>query len=206
MSALLPAELAWYVTGRFYGAKDGALADYGYFLHLAGIEADLFDGPPGEASAHFTFAAVPFRARGVTNGALNLALDPVGDFSLYLQRRPAGTFDDPASFARGECIATFRRTSMVVGTTVDAPSSPTPTPAPAQPLIALNVFSARLVRSAPFEFAGKHHDLARTIGQGVTQFGTAADTPIEPPPRNYDLVIPFSGSAIALGASDTKPA
>jgi hypothetical protein len=28
MNALLPAELAWYVTGRFYRATDGSLADY----------------------------------------------------------------------------------------------------------------------------------------------------------------------------------
>jgi len=62
MSLLLPGELAWYVTGRFYARPDGSLADYGYFLHLAGIEASLFGGSPGEATAHFTFAAEPFTA------------------------------------------------------------------------------------------------------------------------------------------------
>ncbi|HEY0662046.1 MAG TPA: hypothetical protein VGD21_12090 [Lysobacter sp.] len=197
MTALHSAELAWYVTGRFYGAADGSLADYGYFLHLAGIESELFNGPPGEATAHFTFAAVPFQASGISNGALSLALDPVGDFSLYLQRTPAGTFDDPASFARGECIAIFRRTSMVAGTTVNAPTPTTSTP---MSLVASNVFSARLVHGVPFEFAGKQHDLAKTIGYGVTQFGTAATTPIDPPPQGYDVVMPFSGSAIALAA------
>jgi hypothetical protein len=198
MNALLPAELAWYVTGRFYRAADGSLADYGYFLHLAGIEAEagLFTGPPGETTAHFTFAANPFHARDIVNGSLNLALDATGDFSLYLQRTPAGNFADPASFARGERIATFRRTSVVVGTTVDAATA-----SPAQPLLASNVFSARLVRSEPFEFAGKHYDLAQILGHGVTQFGTAAPTPIVPPPSGYNLVIPFSGSAIALGGS-----
>ncbi len=35
--------------------------------------------------------------------------------------------------------------------------------------------------------------------QGVTQFGTAAATPIVSPPAGYDLVLPFTGSAIALG-------
>lgn len=69
MPALLPAELAWYVTGRFYAAANGGLlADYGYFLHLAGIDTALFDGPVGEGSAHFTFAAVPFEAGAVGNG------------------------------------------------------------------------------------------------------------------------------------------
>ncbi len=197
MSALMSSELAWYVTGRFYRATNGTLADYGYFLHLAGIdEGSLFAGPPGEATAHFTFAANPFGARSVTNGTLELALDAVGDFSLYLQRRPAGTFDQPASFAAGERIARFRRTSVVVGTTVDAAAGA----GPAQPLISSNVFSARLVESAPFEFAGRRYDLREMIGYGVTQLGTAAATPIAPPPAGYSAVVPFSGSAIALGS------
>ncbi|WP_148041007.1 hypothetical protein [Montanilutibacter psychrotolerans] len=194
MSALLPAELAWYVTGRFYRATDQSLADFGYFLHLAGIEANLFDGAPGETTAHFTFAATPFQAGGVSNGALDLALDPVGGFSVYLQREPAGNFADPSSFARGECIARFRRTSVVVGTTVNTGNT-----ASAAPLIASNVFSARLLESTPFEFGGRRHDLAVSLGEGVTQFGTAAATPVTPVPDGYVAVVPFSGSAIALG-------
>src|SRR5216117_1572417 len=120
MAALLPAELAWYATGRFYKACDGSLADYGYFLHLPFHGAPLFEGKRSETTAHFTFAARPFTAKSVENGGLSISIDPVGEFSLYLQRRPAGDFDDPASFAKGECIATFRRASMVVGTTVSA--------------------------------------------------------------------------------------
>ncbi|WP_026872787.1 hypothetical protein [Inquilinus limosus] len=195
MPALLPAELAWYVTGRFYQAEqDGPVADYGYFLHLPFLDVPLFDGKRSEATAHFTFAARPFQARGVGNGALQLGVDPVGEFSLYLQRRPAGTFDDPASFAQGECIATFRRTSLVVGTTVTAPDGTA-----AAALVGTNVFSARLVASTPFDFAGGRHDVAEHLGRGVTQFGTAAGAPIQPAPQGYALVVPFTGSAIALG-------
>ena len=191
MSVLLPAELAWYVTGRFYATPDGFVADYGYFLHLAGIDADLFDGPKGESTAHFTFAAQPFKPKGATNGALSLGLDPAGEFSIWLQRTPAGTFDDPSSFARGERIATLRRVSVVVGTTVNTGS-------PAAPLFASNVFSARIVDAVPFEFRGTRYDLRDVLGAGVTQFGTAAGTPIQPALLNYTAVLPFSGSAIAL--------
>lgn len=195
MTALLPAELAWYATGRFYCTDKNMLADYGYFLHLPFAGAPLFvDGKRGETTAHFTFAAQPFKANEVDNGGLKLGIDPAGEFSLYLQRRPAGTFDDPASFALGERIATFRRTSLVVGTTLAAKLG-----AKTESLIGTNVFSARLVASAAFEFAGRRHDLADCIGQGVTQFGTAAETPVEPAPLGYDLVLPFTGSAIALG-------
>lgn len=188
MPALLPAELAWYVTGRFYATQD-TVADCGYFLHLAGIDAELFSGPKSETTAHFTFAAKPFAPKGVTNGALSLGLDPVGEFSIYLQRTPAGNFDDPASFAQGERIATLRRVSVVVGTTVDSGTTP---------ILASNVFSARFVDTVPFEFAGARYHLRQLLGAGVTQFGTAAETPIAPALLNYVAVLPFSGSAIAL--------
>jgi len=204
MTTLLAAELAWYAIGRFYEAEDGTLADYGYFLHLPLPDVPLFDGAPGETTAHFTFAARPFKATGLQNGTLSLGLDPVGEFSLYVQRRPAGTFDDPASFATGECIATFRRTSLVVGTTVSLPVGFTAGPSTGTatvPLLGANVFSARLVASTPFGFAGGRHDLAHPLGQGITQFGTASETPVVPPPKGYKLVLPFTGSAIALGRS-----
>ncbi len=194
MTTLLPAELAWYATGRFYRANDGKLADYGYFLHLPMFNVPLFDGKRGETTAHFTFAATPFKAHDIDNGALSIAIDPIGEFSLYLQRRPAGNFNDPASFAQGERIATFRRTSLVVGTTIAATTGAT-----TEPLMGNNVFSARLIASTPFEFGGGRHDLAHHLGQGVTQFGAAAVTPVVPPPRGYNLVLPFTGSAIALG-------
>ena len=197
MTALLPAELAWYATGRFYQAEDDALADYGYFLHLPFVDVPLFDGERGETHAHFTFAAQPFKATYLQNGTLTLGLDPIGEFSLYLQRKPVSTFDDPSSFARGECIATFRRTGLVVGTTVGLSAGTTTVP-----LMGNNVFSARLIASTPFEFGGGRHDLALHLGHGITQFGTAAVTPIVPPPKGYTLVLPFTGSAIALGRTD----
>ena len=194
MAALLPAELAWYVTGRFYKTSDGSLADYGYFLHLPFLDVPLFEGKRGEASAHFTFAAKPFTSQPVENGGLSLGIDPVGEFSLYLQRRPAGNFDDPASFAQGERIATFRRASLVVGTTVSAPVGKQ-----TEALIGTNVFSAHLTASTPFEFGNARHDIAEHLSRGITQFGTSAETPILPPPTGYDLVLPFTGSAIAIG-------
>jgi hypothetical protein len=202
MTALLPAELAWYATGRFYQADDSTLADYGYFLHLPFPDVPLFDGERGETRAHFTFAARPFEATYLQNGTLSLGIDPIGEFSLYLQRTPAGTFDDPSSFALGECIATFRRTSLVVGTTVGLSIGTTvglSASTVTVPLMGSNVFSARLIASTPFEFGGGRHDLASHLSSGITQFGTASATPVVPPPKGYKLVQPFTGSAVALG-------
>lgn len=197
MPRLMPAELAWYATGRFYRAEDGTLADYGYFLHLPFADCPMFVGPRGDTTAHFTFAATPFHDHGVTNGSLSLAIDAEGRFSVYLQRRPAGDFGRPASFAEGECIATFRRTTLVVDTTL-ADGSPSPTGS-TTPLVIANLFSARLIDSRPFEFAGRVHDLAECIGAGITQSGIASTTPATPLPKGYTLVLPFTGSAVALG-------
>lgn len=194
MRALLPAETAWYVTGRFYQRTDQSLADYGYFLHLGGVDAPLFTGPPDAGTAHLTFAAEPFSARRLSNGSLSLALDPVGEFSVYLQRQPAGDFDHPQSFAQGECIARFRRASVVLGTTIAAGPG-----LKNQALLSNNVFTARLIESMPFDFAGQRLDFRQLLGAGVTQFGTAAAVAVTPPPAGYQLVVPFSGSAIALG-------
>lgn len=191
MEGILPGEVAWYVTGRFYAAADKTLRDAGYFLHLQGIDGGLFAGTPGEGTAHLTFLAEPFTAAPLRNGDLSLGLDARGDFSVYLHPHPSATFDDPASFAAGEEVARFRRVAVVTGATLGAGSADTP-------LLALNVFSARLVHSRPFRLAGRTYDLGRLMPHGITQWGTAAVTPAAALP-GYTSIIPFVGSAIAIG-------
>jgi hypothetical protein len=194
MQPILPGEVAWYVTGRFYAAaNNGPLLDAGYFLHLQGTEGDLFSGAPGEATAFLTFLADPFTATRVVNGDITLGMDAVGDFAVYLNREPgAATFDDPASFGAGEEVARFRRVAVVTGATVG-------TGAADVPLFALNVFSASLVSSREFELGGRRYDFGRLMPNGITQWGTAAVTAIGEPPAGYASVIPFVGSAIAIG-------
>ncbi|MGO1073299.1 hypothetical protein [Lysobacter sp. CA199] len=87
----------------------------------------------------------------------------------------------------------------MVGTTVSAQVGAAPVP-----VLGDNVFSTRLIDSRRFEFAGAHYDLAAILGRGVTQFGTSAALPVAFPahgthPPRYELVLPFTGSAIALG-------
>ena len=191
MERILPGEIAWYVTGRFYAAQDGSLFDAGYFLHLQGSEAELFSGAPGEGTAVLTFLAEPFTATQVANGALALGMDAVGDFAVYLNRTPAASFDDPASFGAGEEVARFRRVSVVTGVTVGIGSQD-------RPLFTQNVFSARLVSSHEFELDGRRYDFRRLMPHGVTQWGTAAATAAAELP-GYASVIPFVGFAIAIG-------
>jgi hypothetical protein len=192
MGELLSGEVAWYVTGRFYAsAEDGMLLDAGYFLHLQGVEGELFSGFPGEATAYLTFLADPFSAITVTNGDITLGMDAVGDFSVYLNREPGATFDDPATFGAGEEIARFRRLAVVTGATVGKGSRDLP-------LFSLNVFSARLISSREFELGGRRYDFGRLMPNGITQWGTAALTAIGDLP-GYKSVVPFVGSAITIG-------
>ncbi len=193
MEPVRAASVAWYVTGRFYAATDKTTQDLGYFLHLQGIAGELFQGPPSESTAYFTFRSAPFTARPVTNGDLSLGLDATGEFTLYLKRRPGASFDDLDSFSDGDPIARFRRVSTVMGTTLSAPNN-------GGGLLALNVFTASLIWSQEFEFRGVRYDLRRLLPHGITQWGTASAAPLSPVPRGFEKVSAFVGSAIALGA------
>jgi hypothetical protein len=187
MRATFPAEVAWYVTGRVYVDTAGAIRDVGYFLHLQGLHGPLFDGTPSESAAHFTFQSEPFQSTPVMNGDLSIGIDSVGEFSLYLNRVPPATFDDPGTFGAGERIATFRRVSIVAGLTVPN-------------VVIANVFSASLIWSTDFEYAGERQNVSELLPNGVTQWGTAGTTAIAPPSKHYSTVLPFVGSAIAMGA------
>ena len=184
--AILPGQVAWYVTGRFY-LDPPSIRDAGYFLHLQGVDGKLFaHDEVSEQNAHFTFLADPFVAKNYTNGALQFGIDPVGSFSVYYQREPQANFADPATFALGQCVATFRRASMVVGTTVGS-------------AVTVNTFSAKLISTSEFEFRGITYDLARLLPNGITQWGTASPQALMPD------VYPFVGSAIAIGSAPSPP-
>lgn len=171
-------EVVWYVTGRFYAQPDQKLLDVGYFLHLQGVRGSLFSGERSESTALFTFTAEPFEARTVDNGGLDLGIDLKGSFNVYRRELPGATFDDPKSFAVGQCIATFSRVSIVP--TVKAS-------------LLMNVFTAKLVSSRPFELEGVRYDFAELVGFGITQWGTAVPEAASAP------AVPFAGSAIRVG-------
>jgi hypothetical protein len=194
------ARVAWYATGRFYVSSGGMLQDAGYFLHLGGIRGGLFRELPGaaqaqaqaqaqnEATALFTFHAEPWCASSVDNGDLSLSLAPPGDFTLYYNEAAGADFGDPRTFARGVPIATFRRAEQVVTTTLSSGRTK---------LFGMNVFTADLVASRPFERGGVIYDLGVMLPGGVTQWGLAGEDPLPSPPPGVSAVVPFVGSAVA---------
>lgn len=186
------ARVAWYATGRFYVSSDGTLQDAGYFLHLGGIRGDLFRESPGmaksEVTALFTFHAEPWSASSVDNGDLSLSLAPPGNFTLYYNEAAGADFADPGSFARGVPIAIFQRAEQVVTTTLSSGRTK---------LFGMNVFTADLVESRPFEHDGATYDLGTMLPGGVTQWGLAGEDPLPSPPPGVSAVVPFVGSAVA---------
>ena len=187
-----PARVAWYVTGRFYEDAQSPLQDLGYFLHLAGISGSLFNGPIGEATALLTFRSAPFAAQTVTNGNISIGLDAVGDFSVYLNPKGGASFENPDSFSQGQRVAVLRRTSVVMGETLSSPVL-------GGLAIGMNVFTADLVESTPFELpGGERIDLRDLLPHGITQWGVASANPLATFPP-YQRIVAFTGSAIAAG-------
>ncbi|HEX2834344.1 MAG TPA: hypothetical protein VHW00_15145 [Thermoanaerobaculia bacterium] len=172
-------QVVWYVSGRFYVPNGStAIYDAGFFLHLPILGADLTN--------QFTFLAQPFTSKDFYNGDLKIGIDPVGEFSVFYQETPTATYDDPQSFGHGLRIATFRRVSIVAGVEIASVAQ-------------TNVFSSVLTSSTPFTYNDVLYDFAELLPHGVTQWGTASTNIITPPPDGYATVIPFVGSAIAVG-------
>lgn len=198
MAPVIPASVAWYVTGRFYlSSEDATLQDLGFFLHLEGLHGPLLEDPTGkvaEATALLTFRSTPFKSVSVDNGGLSLSVDPVGDFTVYLKEpgHARAHFDDPASFSEGRPIATFRRASLVVGGAFSGPASTGRS-------LSMNVFTARLVWSTAFELHGERYDLKDLLPHGITQWGESGPLALASPPPGFSKVVPFVGSAVAVG-------
>lgn len=187
MCEIVPGEVFWYAVGCFYEWADGSLQDVGYFVHLGGLPEPLFRGPPGPAGALFTFAAEPFRSINLPPNAradsFTASIDPPRRFSLYFNAEPAGDFEHPESFARGLAISTLERLTPVVGAATAESAS--------------NLFTARLVASTPFEFAGQRFDLRAMLGRGVTQMG-AAGAPFTPGAPGARSARSFVGTAVRI--------
>lgn len=181
--------MVWYAVGCFYAWRDGSTQDVGYFAELCDLAAP-FTGAPGPASAHFTFAAEPFRSTPLPpndpGDSFAASIDPPGRFTIYYQAEPMADFARPETFRRGLAIASFERVSPVVGgSTVYAAGVQ---------------FTAVLTRATPFEHRGLRFDLATPIGTGITQTGFAG-APFTPAARDATSARSFVGSAVRVAVT-----
>ncbi len=90
--------------------QDGQnVTHFGFLTHLLGLADDqLFANAEvrTEETARFTFVATSALDSRHDHGNLITTSAP-GEMTLYLNQAPQGDFDNPASFARGQAIATF---------------------------------------------------------------------------------------------------
>ena len=103
-------SLATNFVGRFYFSPT-TLQGFvvGYLPDIAGIAGPLFDGPPGEGTAYFTFRSNVFQFTQLpTNGDLQLFLLSPGAYAIYFNATPMGDWSDPDTFSSGQPIAQFK--------------------------------------------------------------------------------------------------
>ena len=102
------------VLGRVRLNSDFSVNLYGYFTYMEGIQTSIFNGPPSENTATFTFSAEPTNAALFKNGDLVHALEnPVNGqyttLSVYYNPAPSSRdLANPDDFKQGSLVAQFR--------------------------------------------------------------------------------------------------
>lgn len=167
-------SVVWHYVGRVslnFATGSGTVVAYLTHLNGVGTGAELFAGTPGVATAMFTvYAEIQFQALepngdpGLPSTVLPIYVKP-GDFAIHYNAGGGANWSTPASFARGQAVATLARNGeqfSIVGP------------------VGVNVATGDLQSTSPFVFQGRTFQLRRVIGGGgVTNVttGTAAPLP-----------------------------
>jgi hypothetical protein len=156
-------SLATNFVGRFYfdpNTFNGFVV--GYLPDIAGVAGPLFNGPPGEGTAYFTFRSNMFQFTQLpTNGDLQLFLLSAGAYAIYFNAQPIGDWSNPDSFSSGRPIAQFKRPEGLVLEFTDFGN---------------HVIGEDLVWTQPFAFNGHHYDFHSLAPGGLTLFNTLSTT------------------------------
>jgi hypothetical protein len=185
----LPAsEVVWQHVGRVYLNPNTGKALYvGYLVHIEGITSSLFNGPPGEATAYFTFSTDVLSLTPMpSNGNVGLSLVSAGTFNVYYRTSPNGDWSIPATFSTGQLIATFTRTESLF---------------PAIGPIAVHSLSESLLSSQRFTFDGRTYNFSRIAPHGITFAQFLSTTPITGI-TDYPIAFAGAGATMAVGEKD----
>jgi hypothetical protein len=188
------SAVACHFVIRGYLNGQGTAEAAGYFTDIAGIpSALLFNGPPSEKTALFTFRSDLVTLTPLSpNGAVNLALVSVGAFNFYFNPYPRGDWGDPDSFSGGQPfpgqpVAQFKRPeSLFYQTDTLARHDVT--------------FVPKSSRS--FDLNGHSYDWGHIVPGGVTFYETYSN---RPPPNSgipgFPVVLPGAGNCAAVAAA-----
>jgi hypothetical protein len=194
---LIPAEaqktptsaVACNFVGRFYLNLISFQGEVvGYFTNIHGIfngmSAPLFNGPPRERTAFFTFRSDVFALNALpANGDLALLLVSAGKFNIFFNPAPNCDWSNLDTFSNGQHIANFTRPE-VLDLQFESTSQHT--------------ITETLISSQTFTFKGYNYNFSELVPGGITLFEAISNTSL-PALASYSKVLPFAGSGIAVG-------
>jgi len=177
-------KIVWHHVGRvFLNPATFQFVYVGYLVHIDPISGSLFDGPPSESTAYFTFSTDLAQLTPLpNNNDVSLDLVSAGTFSVYYNATPGADWSALASFSSGKRIATFHRNESVfqqLGT------------------VSLHSLSETLVWSSNFEFGGQTYNFNRIAPNGITfaQFFSG----VPQVTADYPLTFSGAGTVFAVG-------
>ena len=176
--------VAHYVARIYIDPATGQAQCVGYFTNIAGITASLFNGTPGEETAYFTFRSDVFQLSPLpANGDLQPDLFTAGSYAIYFNPQPIGDWDHPDSFSSGQPIATFKPPESFVSLSPQSFHS---------------VIREELVSTQALRFNGHNYEFSAIAPGGLTLMDVGSTTQL-PGISGFSLVLPYAGSAIAVG-------
>jgi hypothetical protein len=181
------AQTVWQHVGRFYvNPNTGQSVFAGYVVHLNGVSASLFNGPPSEATAHFTFSTDVISLTPMpSNGDLSLYLVSAGTFNVYYNANPNGNWSDPTTFSGGQLVATFARPESLF------PQFTT--------VVGVHPVSETLQSSRTFIFNGQSLNFNHMAPHGVTFTSYLSTNALSTGLKNYPIAFAAAGTTIAVG-------
>lgn len=175
-------------VGRFYLNPTSFQGEVvGYFTNIHGIfngmSPPLFNGPPSERTAFFTFRSGVFALNALpANGDLVLFLVSAGKFNIFFNPAPNCDWTNLDTFSNGQHIANFTRPE-VLDLQFESTSQ--------------HMVTETLILSHIFTFKGYNYNFSELVPGGITLFEAISNTPL-PALASYSIVLPFAGSGIAV--------
>ena len=185
----IPAnQVVWQHVGRIYlNPQTGKAVYAGYLAHIAGLSNSLFVGAPSERSAHFTFSTDVLSLTPLaTNGSVGLSFVSAGTFNVFYNPRPSGDWSNPATFSRGQLIATFVRGESLF---------------PQLGPIGFHSLSETLDSAHSITFDGETVDFNRLTPNGITFAQFFSSTPLVGIAK-YPVSFAAAGTTTAVGAAE----
>ena len=200
------AEIACRFVGRAFTNNAGVGEILGYFTSINGVgDSDtVFNDPPSEATAFFTFRALFSLQALPLNGDVQPYIVSSGTFDIYYNPSPNGEWSDPESFSAGQLVAHFMRPeSLFIRVLQSDPANPGVFEA-----ISVHDVTEILASSQSFTFKGHRYDLGNLVPSGITLYETISNTLVpgvtDPDPRLGPLPygLPLAGHGIPVASTD----